>query len=89
MIKKLHKRVNTVSNKLEPNEGERTLLCSNRSGMRSPSLDLGVTPESTEDEQIGILADILVEIFLSQHGFEATITTECSDLLSGVNKRAS
>lgn len=60
----LHKRENSASICFELNEGERTLLCSNKCSMRSPSLDLGITPSSTEEELISILADILVEGFI-------------------------
>ena len=89
MIKKLHKRKDTALINIEPNEGERTLLCSNKGGMRSPSLDLGITPESTEEELIGILADILVEGFLWQHEHGKTDTTQGGNILSGINKRTS
>ena len=89
MLKKLHKRNNTLDTDLEPNEGERTLLCSNKGGMRSPSLDLGIHADSTEDELIGILADILVEGFILQHKHGEKHTTQGSDLLPGVNKRTS
>lgn len=89
MLKKLHKRENTLDTSFEPNEGERTLLCSNKGSMRSPSLDLGITPASTEDELIGILADILVEAFLWQHEHVPKTTEEGSDLLPGINKRTS
>ena len=67
MLKKLDKRKNTTVIDFEPNEGERTLLSSNKGGMRSPSLDLGIRPDSPQDELISILADILVEGFLWQH----------------------
>lgn len=66
-MNKLHKGESTAHIDFEPNEGERTLLCSNKGGMRSPSLDLGITPESTEEDLIGILANILVEGFLWLH----------------------
>ena len=65
MIKKLDKRENITSENVEPNEGERTLLSSNESDTRSPSLDLtnnSYTP--TEDELIKYLAEILVEGFI-------------------------
>ena len=88
-MKKLHKRKNTAYIDFEPNEGERTLLCSNKGGMRSPSLDLGISPDSTQDELIGILADILVEGFLWQHEHGEQHTTQGSDLLPGINKRTS
>lgn len=88
-MKKLHKRENTTAIHFEPNEGERTLLCSNKGGMRSPSLDLGISPDSTQDELIGILADILVEGFLWQHKYGKRNTTQGSDLLPGINKGTS
>lgn len=88
-MKKLHKRENTTCIDFEPNEGERTLLCSNKGGMRSPSLDLGISPDSTPEELIGILADILVEGFLWQHEHGKQHTTQGSDLLPGIHKRAS
>ena len=70
MMKKLHKRENTTQINVEPNEGERTLLCSNESGMRSPSLDLTASYPATEDEQIRYLAEMLVEGLLwhYEHG---------------------
>lgn len=86
-MKKLGKREHPVSNSFEPNEGERTLLPSSKSGMRSPSLDLGISPDSTEDELIGILADILVEGFLWQHEHGKQHTKKGSDLLPGIHKR--
>lgn len=67
MLKKLDKRKNTADTDFEPNEGERTLLSSNKGGIRSPSLDLGIHPDSTEDQLISILTDILVEGFLWHH----------------------
>lgn len=86
-MKKLGKRKNTVN--FEPNEGERTLLSSNKGGMRSPSLDLGISPDSTQKELIGILADILIEGFLWQHKYGKENTKQSSDLLPGINKRTS
>lgn len=88
-MKKLDKRENTSVIGFEPNEGERTLLSSNKGGMRSPSLDLGITPDSTDDELIGILADILVEAFLWQHEHGKEYTNKSSGLLQGINKRTS
>lgn len=89
MLKKLHKRNNPLDIDFEPNEGERTLLCSNKGGMRSPSLDLGIHANSTEDELIGILADILVEGFIWHHKHGEKHTNKGSDLLPGINKRTS
>lgn len=88
-MKKLGEREHIVSNNFEPKEGERTLLPSSRSGIRSPSLDLGISPDSTEDELIGILADILVEGFLWLHEHGKQHTTKGSDLLPGIDKRTS
>lgn len=69
-MKKLDKSKYTTVIDFEPNEGERTLLSSNKGGIRSPSLDLGITPDSSQEELISILADILVEGFLwqNEHG---------------------
>lgn len=66
-MKKLHKRENTTYLEFEPKEGGRTLLCSNESGMRSPSLDLPNTSCSTQEELISVLAEILIEGFIWQH----------------------
>lgn len=86
-MKKLGKRKNTID--FEPNEGERTLLSSNKGGIRSPSLDLGISPDSPQEELIGILADILFEGFLWQHKHGKENTKQGSDLLPGINKRTS
>jgi len=88
-MKKLDKRKNTTEIIFEPNEGERALLSSNKGGIRSPSLDLGITSDSTEDELIKILAEILVEGFLWQHEHGTKHTKEGSNLLPGINKRTS
>lgn len=87
MLKKLDKRNNTLDTGFEPKEGERTLLSSNKGGMRSPSLDLGIHPESTEDELIVILANILAEGFINQYGYGKQQELKGSDILPGVNKR--
>jgi hypothetical protein len=72
MLKKLHKRKNTTVTSIEPNEGERTLLCSNESGMRSPSLDLEHTFSQEEKMLLEQLAGILAEaiIWESIHGIK-------------------
>jgi hypothetical protein len=67
MLNMLHKGENATVNNVEPNEGERTLLCSNRSSNRSPSLDLERFENASQDELIGILADILLDAFLWEH----------------------
>lgn len=74
-MKKLDKRDNITGIDFEPNEGERTLLSSNESDMRSPSLDLGINANSTEEELIKVLARILVEGFLAQYENGANDTT--------------
>jgi hypothetical protein len=67
MIKKLDKRENTTID-FDPNEGERTLLSSNKGGMRSPSLGFLDTSSNdvTDDEILKYLAGILCDIYLSQ-----------------------
>lgn len=69
MMKELDKRENTTAIDFEPNEGERTLLSSNESGMRSPSLDLEGNFSKEEDEMLQRLAEILAEaiIWQAQH----------------------
>lgn len=87
MMKKLDKsEYKTVLN-FEPNEGERTLLSSNKGSIRSPSLDLGIHSESTKEELLGILADILIEGFLWQHKHANQYTKQSGDLLQSINKR--
>ena len=73
-MKKLDEREHTTDSYFEPKEGERTLLSSNKGGISSPSLGLGISADSTQDELIGILADILVEgfLWLHEHGEEHT-----------------
>ena len=61
MIQKLHKRKNITKLYVEPDEGERTLLCSNEGGMRSPSLDLTGNNTAAEERLIASLAELLVE----------------------------
>ena len=66
MIKELHKRGNTTGINVEPNEGERTLLCSNESGIRFPSLDLTVNISQDKEKLLYELAEILVEAIIWQ-----------------------
>lgn len=87
MLEKLDKRNNTSDIDFEPNEGERTLLSSNKGGIRSPSLDYLDTSAKTvsEDMALEYLAQIISMIYLKQyHGFSAE---EGSYLLPGINKR--
>lgn len=83
MIDKLHKRDNRDIS-VEPNEGERTLLCSNRSGLRSPSLDFDPnSPLITEEFLVDHLIDILIEGFLA---ILENDSEKSSNLLSSINK---
>lgn len=86
MIRKLHKRENITEIDFEPNEGERTLLCSNKGGMRSPSLDYMDTSAETVTQHMALeyLAEIISTIYLRQHhGFG---TKEGSNILPGIDK---
>lgn len=84
-MKELDKRENTANIYVEPNEGERTLLSSNESGKRSPSLDFdSLIPDNILLDQ---LASILVDIYLAK--IDATRNQKGSDLLPGINKRTS
>lgn len=80
----LHKR--EAKNIVEPNEGERTLLCSNKGGIRSPSLDLQELQNATQDRFIQILAGILFRAFKWEYDHGKHSTKESSDLLSGINE---
>lgn len=87
MLKKLHKRNKLIRIDFEPNEGERTLLCSNKGGMRSPSLDyLDTSAKSvTEDLALEYLSQIISMIYLKEyHGFNSQ---EGSNILPGIDKR--
>lgn len=66
MIKELHKRVNVTDINVEPNEGERTLLCSNESDIRFPSLDLTSNISQEKEKLLHELAEILVEAIIWQ-----------------------
>ena len=71
MMKKLDRRKNTTLINVEPNEGERTLLSSNKGGIRSPSLDFLDTSADnvTEDMILDYLASIISDIYLQEiHG---------------------
>lgn len=84
-MKPLDKSENTTNQYVVSNEGERTLLSSNKGGMRSPSLDFLDTSADTvtEDMILEYLAGIISNIYLSQtYG-----NKESSDLLQGLNKR--
>lgn len=86
-MKMLDKSYNAKIN-VEPNEGERTLLSSNESGMRSPSLDfLDTSADSVTEEMIlDYLARIISDIYLQEtHGNNTE--QKSSDLLPRINKR--
>jgi hypothetical protein len=88
MLNSLDKR-NTDNNMVEPNEGERTLLSSNKGGMRSPSLDFNPnSPLIPEEILIDQLAAILVEGLLAMKTCERN-QEKSSDLLPGINERTS
>lgn len=89
-MNKLHKRGKTISINVEPDEGERSLLCSNESGTRSPSLDFLDTSSDdvSEDMLLDYLAHIISEIYLQEIYGNGT-EEESSYLLPGINKGAS
>lgn len=66
MLNGLDKSKNITEHTVDSNEGERTLLSSNKGDIRSPSLDLTVSNKAIEDQQIKYLAEILIEGFLWQ-----------------------
>jgi hypothetical protein len=88
-MEKLDKRYKNTDNNVEFKEEQRGRLSSNNVSVRCSSLDLGISPDSTQDELIGILADILVEAFMWQHQHGKEYTSESSNLLPGINKRTS
>jgi hypothetical protein len=87
MIKMLHKREKATEIFLEPNEGERTLLCSNESGTRSPFLGfLDTSADNVNDEMIlDYLAKIIADMYLETN--YGKTTKKGSDILPGINKR--
>lgn len=86
-MQKLHNGENNAEI-LEPNEGERSLLCSNRSSVRSPSLDFLDTSADTvsEDMILDYLARIISTMYLKQH-YGNNPTKKSSNLLPGINER--
>lgn len=66
MLNPLDKKENFNTHVVDSNEGERTLLSSNKIDIRSPSLDLTENYISIEDDLIKYLADILIDGFLWQ-----------------------
>jgi hypothetical protein len=87
MIKKLHKGEDTTGIFLEPNEGERTLLCSNESGMRSPFLGfLDTSAANVSDEMIlDYLARIIANMYLGQD-YGNTTTKKGRHILPSIDK---
>jgi hypothetical protein len=88
MLKKLDKR-DTINENVEPNEGERTLLSSNKGGMRSPSLDfLDTSSDNVTDEMVlDYLAQIIAEIYFDKT-YAITTNEKSSDILPGIDKGA-
>lgn len=84
----LHKGTGYDKNILEPNEGERILLCSNESNSRSPSLDFLDTSADnvSEDMILDYLARIISDMYL-QELYATPHSKEGSDLLPGINER--
>ena len=90
MMEELDKRSGIAERNFEFSEGERTLLSSNKGSTRSPSLDLGISDNSTPEELLNILADMLIEAFLwhNEHDKQHQ-KQQSSNLFSGINKRTS
>jgi hypothetical protein len=90
MMNELGKRKNTTEIRVEPNEGERTLLPSSKSGTRSPFLGFLDTSSDnvTEDMVLDYLAHIIADIYLDQT-YGNTTDKESSDLLPGINEGTS
>lgn len=85
-MKKLHKNNNAAAIKVECNEGERTLLCSNKGSIRSPSLDyLDTSSENvTEDMILDYLASIISDMYLKEL-YGSAKQKEGGDILPGIN----
>lgn len=62
-MKKLHNKLITDP-KIEPNEGQRDLLCSNKKSERCPSLGSFNPNDVPEDVALNHLAKILSDIYL-------------------------
>jgi hypothetical protein len=89
-MKPLHKRDNATVVSDEHNDGERTLLCSNESSIRSPSLSLlEAFPLSPEVQMLDELASILVDYYLELQHIEQTDPQQFRDILSRFDKGAS
>jgi hypothetical protein len=84
-MKKLHEASHAVNDYAHSNGGERSVLCSNKGGIRSPSLDFLDTSAAsvTEEQVLEYLAKIISDIYLKKvYGDK-----KGSDLLSGLDKR--
>lgn len=65
----LHKREKDAF-EIEPKEGQRDLLCSNKASIRCPSLGFN-NSFASEDDALDYLAEVLVDSFLDkQYGTE-------------------
>lgn len=82
----LGKGGNTNKIFVEPEEGERTLLPSSKSGIRSPSLDFLDTSSDivTEDMALEYLAQIIANIYLEKS--YGITNKESGNLLPGINQ---
>lgn len=89
MIRELHRREHDAEIFDEFSEGERTLLCSNKECIRSPSLDLGIHPNSSKEELLSVLANIIVEAFLWQYEHRIQNDKKSGNILPGINQGTS
>jgi hypothetical protein len=88
-LMRLDKGEETTETNLSNNEGERTLLSSNKGGIRSPSLDfLDTSAENVTEEMIlDYLAQIISSMYLKE--LRGANNKTSSHLLPGINKRTS
>lgn len=89
MIHPLGKDKNITESYFEPKEGERSLLPSDKGGIRSPSLDLEGISENEWEEEINKLAEILLEGFIYIIEHEERDEKKGSHLLPSINKGTS
>ena len=89
-MNRLDKRNKITDKQVEPSEGERILLSSNKSDQRSPFLGfLDTSSENvSEDMVLDYLAHIIADIYLDQNYGNKT-NKESSDILPGINKGTS
>lgn len=81
---KLHKYHS--ENHIEPTEGQRDILCSNKESLRCPSLGLNDERLVDEDKLLDYLAEILTDTFLDKK-INAKLRTqkECSHILPSID----